>query len=269
MQIIADDGTPLHFEDTGRGHIPLLLLHGFTGTAASWDEIVALLGDRWRVIRPTLRGHGESWREGAVCTMDACVVDIETLLTHLGMKQLIVCGYSMGARLALYLSLTLPFRVSALAMAGGTPGIIGDAEREARRQSDEALAASIERDGLEPFVDRWMAQPLFATQARLGPERLAAERAARLVHSPSGLAASLRSMGTSTQPSLWPRLHEFRRPALVMAGEEDEKFAEVAVRMGRMLPDAHVELVPAAGHAIHLEQPRAFVAALRRFAGEA
>jgi len=268
MQIIAEDGTPLHFEDSGRGHIPLLLLHGFTGTAANWDGIVDLLGDRWRVIRPTLRGHNGSWREGAVCSMDACVADIETLLVHLGMKQVMVCGYSMGGRLALYFALTLPYRVSALAMAGGSPGILGDAEREARRQSDEALAASIERDGLEPFVDRWMAQPLFASQARLGPERLAIERAARLVHSPSGLAASLRGMGSGTQPSLWPRLHEFRRPALVMAGEEDEKFAEIAVRVGRMLPDAHVELVPAAGHAIHLEQPAAFVAALRRFAGE-
>jgi pimeloyl-ACP methyl ester carboxylesterase len=73
-------------------------------------------------------------------------------------------------------------------------------------------------------------------------------------------------MGSGAMQPLWNRLHEIRKPVFLVAGKDDPKYAELAVRMAGLLPDAHVELVPSAGHAVHLEHPRAFVDALEHFA---
>ena len=257
MQLIAPDGVPVRFEVSGEG-VPLLLLHGFTGSGSAWNEVVGLLGDTWRTVRPDVRGHGGSWRPGADCSMDAQVADLVSVLDSLGLQRAVVCGYSMGARLALHFTVVMPGRVAALVMESGSPGILDDSERGARVASDEALAERLEHEGIEAFVDGWMALPLFASQRRLGDARLAELRAARLQQDPAGLAASLRGMGTGSQPSLWGRLHEVRKPVLLLAGQDDEKYAEIAVRMGGLLPDAHVELVQNAGHAVHLEAPSAW-----------
>ena len=111
-----------------------------------------------------------------------------------------------------------------------------------------------------------MAQPLFASQKRLGSGVLAAERARRLDNHPASLAACLRGLGSGAQPSLWKDLGRVRAPTLLLAGEQDAVFRTLAVRMGAALPDARVEAVPDAGHATHLENPAAWAAAVQRAA---
>jgi 2-succinyl-6-hydroxy-2,4-cyclohexadiene-1-carboxylate synthase len=97
--------------------------------------------------------------------------------------------------------------------------------------------------------------PLWASQATLPEELRARQRAIRLSHSACGLAGSLRGMGTGNQPSYWERLPDLDRPALVLAGQDDTKFAQIATQMHAELPQARLEIVPNAGHAIHLERP--------------
>jgi 2-succinyl-6-hydroxy-2,4-cyclohexadiene-1-carboxylate synthase len=81
----------------------------------------------------------------------------------------------------------------------------------------------------------------------------------------SGLADSLRGMGTGAQPSLWPHLGELRNPVLFLAGELDPKFCRLAMQMAALVPQARVEIVPGAGHNIHLEQPHKFDEIVLRF----
>jgi pimeloyl-ACP methyl ester carboxylesterase len=68
-------------------------------------------------------------------------------------------------------------------------------------------------------------------------------------------------------PSLWHRLAELPAPVLLLAGEEDLKFAELARRMATGLPRAEVVIVPEAGHAVQLEAPAAVAAAWESFRG--
>jgi 2-succinyl-6-hydroxy-2,4-cyclohexadiene-1-carboxylate synthase len=72
-------------------------------------------------------------------------------------------------------------------------------------------------------------------------------------------------MGTGAQPSYWDALEEVRIPTLLLAGEEDVKFTRVAERMAEGMPRASLRLIPLAGHAIHLENPFAWLAAVRTF----
>ena len=163
----------------------------------------------------------------------------------------------MGGRVALHAALSRPDDVRALVLIGATAGIVDETERAARRAADERLAERIEEIGVEAFVDEWLANPLFA-----GLTAENAVRADRLRNTPAGLAASLRSTGTGTQEPLWDRLASITVPALVLAGEHDAKFRELGSRLARAIPDARFEVVPGAGHTVHLEQPDATAEAI-------
>jgi 2-succinyl-6-hydroxy-2,4-cyclohexadiene-1-carboxylate synthase len=131
-------------------------------------------------------------------------------------------------------------------------------EREQRRSSDEALAASIERDGVPAFIERWEKLPLFASQNTLPAEARKALRRQRLNNRASGLAQSLRGVGVGVQPSLHARLPTLHIPVLLIAGELDTKFTAIARSMAQALPQSQLCIVPGAGHAVHLEQPEEF-----------
>ena len=160
-------------------------------------------------------------------------------------------GYSMGGRLCLQLALDRPQVVDRLVLVSASPGIADDAERAVRRDGDETLAQGIERDGVDAFLDRWLAQPMFATlppDAAGIDERRAANTVARLTH-------QLRVLGQGTQPDNWSRLGELRVPVLLIAGGLDTKYVDIARRMGAQIPHVRIEVIDGAGHACHLEQP--------------
>jgi 2-succinyl-6-hydroxy-2,4-cyclohexadiene-1-carboxylate synthase len=238
----------------GRMAGDLVLLHGFTQTGASWRSVAAEVGERYRVLAPDLRGHGTaSGRRPA--SFDAVVEDVAGLVAG----PFTLGGYSMGGRLALATALSHSGRVERLVLLGASPGIADPAQRMARRRADEALAAELEREGLEPFARRWAAQPLFAGQP---PAVVAAAHEDRLRSTPEGLAAALRGLGTGVMASLWDRLEELTMPVALLAGERDPKFRAIATEMAPRLHDASVHVVPGAGHAAHLERPAAFAALL-------
>jgi 2-succinyl-6-hydroxy-2,4-cyclohexadiene-1-carboxylate synthase len=114
-----------------------------------------------------------------------------------------------------------------------------------------------------------MAQPLFATQRRLGPEFLERVRRERMRHDPRGLATALRALGPGVQPPLFEDLARVTVPVLLVAGALDPAFVAHARDLARRLPHAEIREVPGAGHAVHLEQPAAAVAAVRKFLGRA
>ena len=171
----------------------------------------------------------------------------------------------MGGRIALAGAVRMPDRVSNLVLESASPGLAGESERRARRRADEALAEGILRGGMEAFVDHWMGLPLFATQGKLPPRIRALTRQRKLKNVPEALAACLRGMGTGAQPSFWDSLPTLDLPTLLLAGEEDRKFTLVAERMAERLPRATLRLIPRSGHAIHLENPFAWLAAVRTF----
>ncbi|MEE9607947.1 MAG: 2-succinyl-6-hydroxy-2,4-cyclohexadiene-1-carboxylate synthase [Myxococcota bacterium] len=246
---------------------PLLVLHGFTGCADSMEGIATGLSDAYRTLRLDLVGHGGSDAPDSVAayTMESCVEQVASALDALGVRTAHVIGYSMGGRVALALCAWRPERVRSALLVGASAGLEHPDRRAARRRADEALAARIESEGLERFVDEWMGRPLFAGQRRLGQAALARARAQRLANRPRGLANSLRGMGAGAQPALHPLLERIRTPLRLVAGSQDAKFVAIASDLARRLPNARVRLVPGAGHACHLEAPATFLGIARRF----
>ncbi len=253
------NGVHLNVALSGAG-LPLVLLHGFTGSITSWKPHIPIFEKRFQTIAVDLLGHGssDSPADPMRYRMERCVEDLISIFEQLGLEQVSLLGYSMGGRVALHVAAAHPDRVHTLVLESASPGLAGPAERQARMASDGALADSIERDGLEAFVNEWEHLRLFVTQARL-PESVRAElRAQRLQNNPRGLANSLHGLGTGAQTSLWGRLREIRVPTLLIAGMLDQKFTAIARAMAGALPNARLALVPDAGHTIHLEQPEVF-----------
>ncbi|MFQ5381957.1 MAG: 2-succinyl-6-hydroxy-2,4-cyclohexadiene-1-carboxylate synthase, partial [Dehalococcoidia bacterium] len=219
---LHDDGFSLNLEVRGSGP-PLVLLHGFTGSAAAWGNFGDRLAGEFRIIAVDIVGHGASDAPRSLDSyrMERVRDDIVRAVSLAGFEHGAWLGYSMGGRTALHIAVAHPEAVERLALVGASPGLAKAAEREARIASDQALAADIERDGIEAFVDRWESLPLFATQRRLPRDVREKIRAGRLACRPHGLANSLRGMGTGAQPPLHNRLASLPMPVLLLAGEED------------------------------------------------
>jgi 2-succinyl-6-hydroxy-2,4-cyclohexadiene-1-carboxylate synthase len=252
---MIDHPGPLHHViegDPGRGRV--VLVHGFTQTLASWGVVGDRLAGRFEVVRVDLPGHGGS---GGV---RVGFEEAAGLVAEAGGVGAYV-GYSLGGRLCLRLALDRPDLVPALVLIGASPGIGDPGGRAERRAADDALARRVERDGVTAFLDDWLAGPLFASLPVP-----AAGREERLANTTQGLASALRRLGTGAQEPLWERLSTLRPPVLLVAGERDAKFAGIAREMAAAIGEAaQVELVPGAGHAVHLERPAATAALVEGF----
>jgi 2-succinyl-6-hydroxy-2,4-cyclohexadiene-1-carboxylate synthase len=231
-----------------------VFVHGFTQTGRSWRPIAERFAEGYEVVLVDAPGHGGS------ADIEVDLAGGAELLGSTGGRATYL-GYSMGGRLALHLALARPDLVERLVLLGATAGIDDPSERAARQRADDELAATIERDGVPVFIDRWLQNPLFA---RLPDD--AAGLAERRCNSVSGLASSLRLAGTGAQEPAWDRLHALAMPALVLAGEHDEKFRALGERLAAAIgANARFETVPGAGHPAHLERPDAVAGQVERF----
>ena len=231
----------------------IVLAHGFTQTAKSWDTVAGLLRQRLPdadVVAVDMPGHGDAAEVRADLWQSAL------RLTQIGGRGTYI-GYSMGGRVALHAALSHPDAVQRLVLIGATAGIDDDVERAARRLADEVLADRIEEIGTEAFIDEWLTNPLFAQLTASNDQR-----GDRLRNTSSGLAASLRSTGTGVQVPLWDRLGQITVPVLVLVGGEDAKFRGLGARLTAMLPRADLVTVPGVGHSVHVEAPATTVVAI-------
>jgi 2-succinyl-6-hydroxy-2,4-cyclohexadiene-1-carboxylate synthase len=258
--------TELHFERTGSGP-PLVLLHGFTGSTRSWDLLVPGLAGVAECISIDLVGHGQSPAPDrlACYSMDACVADVVGVLDGLRLERADVLGYSMGGRVALHLAIAAPRRVRRLVLESASPGLDDSLERAERVRADSALADQIEAEGIAAFVERWEHQPLLALGPAVLPELRERVHSERLRNRPRGLANSLRGMGVGAPASAWDKLAAVSCPTLLLVGARDAKYRAIAKRMLSRLASADLVVLPDAGHTAHLEQARAFAAAVTEF----
>lgn len=225
----------------------LLALHGFAGAPTVWDGLVP---PGVELEAPWLPGHGP--RAPLTGGFGDVVVELARSLK----EPHVVAGYSLGARLALALTLACPERVERAMLFGGTPGIETDQARAARRRWDEAQAKAIEED-IATWAQRWATLPIFASQSSLPAEARAAQHRQRQDHDPAGLAWSMRALGQGSMPSAWSSLGSLRRPVTFAAGADDEKYVAIAERAAGLAERIEARIIVGAGHNPLLEQPQA------------
>lgn len=246
----------------------VILLHGFTGSRDSWPagSLDPLRTAGLEPVAVDLPGHVSL---GANRLVDPVEATLEEAFARIesasGDGPIVLLGYSMGGRIALHYAVRHPERVARLILESASPGLRSGPERVRRRTEDEALAARIVERGIESFVRDWERLPLFTSQERLPEEVRGRVRKGRGSQDPAGLAAALRGLGTAALPSLWEVLRDVRPPTLALVGALDRKFVDIGLSMTARMSSARLVVAPGVGHAVHLEAPDAWAAAVLEF----
>ena len=171
-------------------------------------------------------------------------------------RRIILCGYSLGGRVCLALAGRMPVTCIVI---GADPGIEDPRERSLRAGRDHAHATHLLQDP-DAFVSAWYAQPLFAslrTSAEF--DAVVARRRAALADPASRTSWSLilDACSPGRCAPRWGAAARLGQRLAVIHGSLDDKFAAIARRVHACAPQVPTISIPGAGHAAHVEQPRA------------
>ncbi|KAL7171373.1 hypothetical protein ACSBR2_036094 [Camellia fascicularis] len=262
----------------------LVFLHGFLGTGEDWIPIMKAISGSARCIAVDLPGHGRSKmqnygiREASQersLSIEVVADILQKLIQNSTPGKVTLVGYSMGARIALYMALRCTSKVEGAVIVSGNPGLKDLSVRKIRRAKDDSRACSLISHGLELFLDAWYAGELW-NSLRDHPhfKQIVASRLQQVdIHT---LAKVLSDSSIGRQLPLWEDLRHCKVPLLLVVGEKDDKFKRIAKEMfhevnhgARSIDDkeeiCEIVEVPSCGHAVHLENPLPLINAIRRF----
>ncbi|TYG79763.1 hypothetical protein ES288_D02G162700v1 [Gossypium darwinii] len=224
----------------------ILFLHGFLGTNEEWVPIMHAISGSARCISVDLPGHGATKIKNcgddkaalrSLLSIEIIADLLLKLIEHVTPDKVTLVGYSMGARIALYMALKFSDKIEGAVILSGSPGLEDAVARKIRRAKDDSKARSIVTHGLQLFLNTWYSGGLW-------------------------------------KRSLWEDLKHCKVPLMLVVGENDEKFKRVALKMwheiGHDRDDAVSKLhqmvvVPSCGHAVHLENPLPIIRLVRQF----
>ena len=150
MSAVSLDGISIGYDDEGEGD-PLVLVHGHPFNRSMWrPQIDTFSRAGWRVVAADLRGYGESAVVPGKTPLDRFASDIANLLDHLGMKQVVLGGLSMGGQIVMEFHRLYPERVRGLLLADTTPR----ADTAEARRGRNDMADRILREGMGPTRTR-------------------------------------------------------------------------------------------------------------------
>jgi pimeloyl-ACP methyl ester carboxylesterase len=268
MAYVSVGGVRLFYEEAGQG-LPLVFVHEFAGDSQSWAPQLCFFARRYRAIAFNARGYPPSDVPDDVSAYSQAqaAADITGVLDGLGIAKAHVCGLSMGGYAALHFGLTYPERALSVTIAGAGYG--SGTDRETFRKDTEMIARRFDEDGMAKVTEFYSRGPTRVQFIEKDPrgwqefhDRLAAGSA-------RGHALTLRGVQME-RPSVFDLGEQMTRcdvPALVMTGDEDDPCLEAGIFMKRKLPRSGLVVLPKAGHAINIEEPAAFNAALLDFLG--
>ena len=245
---------------------PLVLLHGFTASKASFEANIVGLREYFTVITVELLGHGDSDApdDPILYRPERAIRRILQLLDHLGYQRVLLCGHSLGGALALRLALDAPEWVAGLIVINSSSAAGNPAWREAARPRMQEMADRLRAEGSTDFMKSTRLYP--AHSKRLDPlSRVLLTRDFDRLK-PEGLAGTAESLVIDV--NAWERHPVLSVPMLLVVGEKDADFAPNAAGfMERFPPDlTRTVRLPLAGHAANIEQPKEFEDALVQFA---
>ncbi len=256
-------GTRVVFYDRGSGPA-LVLVHGMFGDHLDWEPVLEPLARRHRVVALDLPGFGDSEKPEREYTAEFFVAALHELLQSLGVDRASVVGNSFGGILAVLYTLAHPQVVERLVLvsSGGLRPFGGEEKQLAvERLSEENLLA------LTPAVHRQMFPRIFAKCGE-AQERYFAKQDAKLARAdyPAYVRAIVSSIRLVLSAYVLDRLREVRCPTLLLWGDRDIVFpVELARQALERLPQGKLEILPGGGHALQIDCPVEFVAALEEF----
>ncbi|MHB2029682.1 MAG: alpha/beta fold hydrolase [Acidimicrobiales bacterium] len=270
-QLIAN-GIRLHYLEWGEpGAVPLVLLHGGSLNAHTWDLVCVVLSRTYRCLALDLRGHGDSeWAAGLDYGFETMSRDVEDLIGTLGLDEPTVIGMSYGALVALNIAGARRTKLGGLVIIDAGPVLHTDAAKEIV----EFTRGDYEMDSIDDFVERAMA---------IRPARREDLVRGNVLHNlrqlPNGRWAwkwdwrrhenyDLERM-RNEQSQLWGQVVKIDTPTLIARGENSRVFLkEDGEQLASSIPGAKLVTVEGAGHNIQGSNPAGLLSHLLPFLEE-
>ena len=271
-KLLTVNGLRIHYLDWGdAGAPPVVCVHGYTSSAQAFNAPARHFQDRFHLIAPDVRGHGESaWSPAGEYQYRDQVSDLAALVDQLGLARFILIGTSMGGIIAMAYAGAHPERLRGLVINDIGPDVEGGSQRITqmvgsrpeefatledamayRRQMSPIAAGRSEEDQRELALGVLRQRPDGRWVWKMDPAYIQ-QRVQR---------------GAPSRPALWPALERLACPTLVVWGTESDVLSEAqARRMVKVLPRGELVAVPGVGHAPTLVEP-VVLAALERFLG--
>jgi pimeloyl-ACP methyl ester carboxylesterase len=259
VPLLSTDGAEIHYEVAGAGE-PLLFLHGLGSSTMDWELQVAAFAGRYRTITIDARGSGESRdlrHPSGPFTVGQFAKDTFAVLDHLGATPAHVVGLSMGGVVAFQMAVTRPQALRTLTIVNSAPVF---AVTGAGGHATIWLRRIISRLFGPKGMAKMLAPKLFPKPEH---EPLRQQFIARMARNRRGayIATQLAVLGWSVAD----RLETIAVPTLVVGAEHDYPFLLNKQAWVRRMPHAEYVEVPGAHHALPIETPAPFNAALGAF----
>ncbi|SDN62089.1 3-oxoadipate enol-lactonase [Lutimaribacter pacificus] len=258
MHVADLKGLKVHYTDEGDPNgAPIVFVNSLGTDLRLWDKVVPLLPAGLRIIRYDKRGHGLSGVTPGPYKMGTLVGDLERLLDHLGVRDCLLVGLSIGGMIAQGLAVKRMDMVRAVVLSN-TGAKIGTADMWADR------IAAVKTGGIEALADaimeRWFSASFRET------EEFHAWRNMLVRQPPEGYAGcSAAIAGTD----FYTPTSGLRLPALGIAGSEDGSTPPDLVRETvDLIPGSKFALIRGAGHLPCVEKPGEYARILNGFIAE-
>ena len=245
----------------------LVLLHGYTGHARSWDAFAQAMSSRYRVLALDQRGHGETqWAPPDAYDTSEMVTDLEHFVNALDLREFALVGLSMGGLVSIGYAGKRPGRLAKLVIVDIAPEL--DMEGLKRIQAgvvrsdvfmsvDEAYARA-RADNPIPPDDQLRHRIEYSLMRREdGRFTYRYDRALRDPKNPrTGIPAE----------EGWRLVANIDVPTLLVRGELSDILSKpVAARMANAIPDCRLVEVAGSSHPVPLDKPDAFLRAVSAF----
>ncbi len=239
----------------------ILFIHGFTGNGTEWEPVISYFGQGINAHIIDLPGAGSSDipDDKSFYNSEGLTELIRKFIGLNFKKRPVLCGYSMGGRLAFSYAVKYSDTLSGLIIESSTPGIRNLTDRMMRRDSDAELIRSIRIDGVPKFIGKWLRTGIFAgLDGKLGADLFSGLIQKRSANSETGLIRLLEGFGTGEMKPVWDDLEKIDVPVLLVAGEEDSKYKQILSEVNNVIKSSELKIVGDAGHNVHLEKPSEF-----------
>ena len=262
-RFIDADGVRIHYLEWGREDAqPLVLLHGISRVAHSFDHLAPHFAQRYRVIAVDMRGHGESaWHPEGAYLVEDYAQDIQALIATLGLRDIVLWGNSTGGRVAQVVAGTGPELVAAVIVEDvGPERPTAVSNRRAQRMGNEENGWA-STDELLAHVSK--AYPRTSTSVLENFVRHGSKSRAdgRIIwkRDPAILKGFVPT-------ELWDSVSRIEAPIVyILGGASAIVPAQTQERLRKTLPQARIVTMPELGHYPSDEQPEAFLAIVDEF----
>jgi proline iminopeptidase len=265
--VTTPDNVKLYYEEVGSG-TPILFVHEFASDYRGWEPQMRVFGKRHRCIAYCARGYSPSDvpADPKAYSYVHVMRDAVAVLDHLKIDAAHVIGLSMGGYTSLQVALNHPGRVRSLVLAGTGSG----SERwytDDHHKASRDLGDQFEREGASAVAKTYGMGPSRLPFMLKDPRGFGEFIKQLAEHDPKGSANTSRDF-QGARPSLYDfagEIAKLRTPALVVVGDEDDRCIEPSLFLKDTLPASGLVMMPKTGHAVNLEEPDLFNAAVADF----